>query len=66
MTPSEKGRVEVGGDFRAKRDGSKLNKNEINGGEVDGGEIDSNEIGDDEDEKKVQKTSKSKNLFKSK
>ena len=48
--------VGVGGGSRAEHD-----KSEINGNEVDNGEIE-----DDEVRKKVQKTSKSKNLSKSK
>ena len=49
-----KGGVRVGGNSRAGCAGCK-----IDGGEVDGGEFENDEIG-----KKIQKTSKSKNLFK--
>ena len=59
-----KGGVGVGGDSRAGRDGSKLDERRIDNDEVDGDEVD-DEV-DDEGETKVQKSSKSKNLFKSK
>ena len=51
--------VGVGGGSRARRDGSELDGNKINGDEIDSGEV-----GDDKVGKKVQKLSKSKNLFK--
>ena len=53
--------VGVGGDRRARRDASKLDGSELDGGEVDGGEFEVDEVGN-----KVQKTTKSKNLSKSK
>ena len=53
--------VGVGGDSRARRDANKLDRNELGGNEVDGGEVKVDEVG-----KKVQKTTKSKNLSKSK
>ena len=59
LTWPGKGRVEVGDNNKAGRDGSKLDENEI-----DNNEVDSGKIGDDEVGKKGQKTSKSKNLFK--
>ena len=55
-----KGGVGVGGS-RVGRGGSKLNRRRIDDDEVDG-----NEVGDDEIVTKVQKSSKSKNLSKSK
>ena len=58
-TRPKKGGVEDGGDSRAWHDGSKVDKSEI-----DDGEVDSNEVANDEGGKKVQKMSKSKNLFK--
>ena len=54
LTQPGKGRVGVGGDNRARRD-----KNKLDDDEVDGGEVEYNEVG-----KKVQKTSRSKNLSK--
>ena len=58
---SGKGRVGLGGSGRAGHD-----RSELDGSKIDGGEIDGGKIGDDEVEKKVQKSSKSKNLSKSK
>ena len=55
------GVVGVGGDSRARRDTSKLDGSKLDGDEVDGREVEVDEVG-----KKVQKTSKSKNLSKSK
>ena len=52
--------VGVGDNSRAESDGNKLDGSEIDNGEFDGGKVD-NEFG-----KKAQKTSESKNLFKSK
>ena len=52
--------VREGGDSRARRNGSGLDKNEI-----EDGEIDDNEVGD-KIGRKGQKMSKSKKLFKSK
>ena len=54
------GGVGVGGS-RGRHGGSKLDESRIDDDEVDG-----NEVGDDEVETKVQKSSKFKNLFKSK
>ena len=54
LVQSRKGGVRVGDDSRAGHDGSELDEDE-----VDGGEVRDNEVG-----KKVQKPSKSKNLFK--
>ena len=51
---------------RNKLDGSKLDGVEVDGVEVDGVEVDGGEVEVDKVEKKVQKTSKSKNLSKSK
>ena len=59
IQPGE-GVVGVGGDSRIGRDRNKHNKSEIDDGEISSGKI-NNEVG-----KKDQKTSKSKNLFKSK
>ena len=56
-----KGKVGVGGDSRAGRGWSKIDKSGMNDVEVDGGEVEVDEVG-----KKVQKLSKSKNLSKSK
>ena len=56
-----KGRVGVGGDSRTGCDRSEIDGNGMNDVEVDGGKVGDNEIG-----KKGQKTSKSKNLSKSK
>ena len=53
-TQPGKGVVEIGGYNRAGRDKSKVDRSEL-----DGGEVENNEVG-----KKVQKMSKSKNLFK--
>ena len=58
---SKKGKVGIGDNSRAGCDGSKFDKIEMDNVEVNGGKV-----GDDEVEKKVQKTSKSKNLSKSK
>ena len=60
LTRLGEGVVGVGGDSRARRDGSKLD-----GSEVDDDEVNSSEV-DDEVGKKDQKTSKSKKLSKSK
>ena len=57
----KKSGVEVGSDSRAR-----CNKSKRNEDRVDSAEIDGNEVGDDEIRKKVQKTSRSKNLSKSK
>ena len=54
--------VRVGKDSRAGHTGSKIDDRR----KIDGGEVDGNEVEDDKVEKKVKKTSKSKNLFKSK
>ena len=60
-----KSAVGIGGDSKAKCDGKcKFNGNKIGGGEVDGSEGRYNK--DDKVKKKGQKTSKSKNLSKSK
>ena len=59
--PSKDG-VGVGSNSRARHDKSKIDDRR----KIDGGEIDDGEIKDDEFGKKVQKTSKSKNLSKSK
>ena len=59
-----KGGVGVGGDSRAERSGSKQDKRRIDDDEVNGNEVD--DEGYDEGGTKVQKSSKSKNLFKSK
>ena len=56
-----KGGDEVGGDIKAGRGGSKIDRSGIDDVEIDGNEIEVDEI-----EKKDQKTSKSKNLSKSK
>ena len=56
-----KGRVKVGADSKVGYDGSKLDGGKIDNGEVHGGKVRNDEIG-----KKVQKSSKSKNLSKSK
>ena len=56
LAEPKKSGVKVGGNNKAKRD-----KSEIDEGEVDGGKVEDNEV-----EKKVQKTSKFKNLSKSK
>ena len=56
LTRPRKGRIRVGGNSRARHDG-----NEVDGSEVDDGEVRNNKVW-----KKGQKTSKSKNLFKSK
>ena len=52
--------VKVGGDSKAGRDRTKLDGSKFNDDEVDGGEDKVDEVG-----KKVQETSKSKNLSKS-
>ena len=59
-TRPKKSVVGVDGHSKAGHDGSKLERSEIDNGEVGGTEV------DDEVGKKGQKTSKSKNLFKSK
>ena len=56
-----KSEVGVGGDSRARRDGSEIDRSGM-----DDIEVDSGEVGDDKVVKKDRKTSKSKNLFKSK
>ena len=56
-----KGGVRVGGDSRARRCGSEIDRSGIDDVEINGGEIEVDEIG-----KKIQKLSKSKNLSKSK
>ena len=56
-----KGGIGVGGDSRARHGGSKIDGNGMDNVEVDGGEVEVDEIG-----KKGRKTSKSKNLSKSK
>ena len=61
---SRKGVVGVGGDSKAGRGGSKLNGRRIDDDKVDGNEVD-NEV-DDEVGTTVWKSSKSKNLSKSK
>ena len=71
LTRPREGVVGVGGDSRARRDASKLDESEVDGGEVeggkfDGGKVDGGEVEVDEVGKKVQKTTKSKNLSKSK
>ena len=58
MTRLGKGRIGFSDSNRAEYDGHELNRSKI-----DNGKIDSKEVGDDEVEKKVQKSSKSKNLF---
>ena len=60
LRPGE-GVVGVDGDSRARRDAKKLDRSKLGGDKVDGDEIEVDEI-----EKKVQKTTKSKNLSKSK
>ena len=57
----KKGGVEVGGDSRAGRDRIEINKSAMDNIEVDGDKVRRNEVG-----KKGRKTSKSKNLSKSK
>ena len=59
LTRPGEGIVGVDGDSRARRDASKLDRSELDGDEVDGGEVEVDEV-----EKKVQKTTKSKNLSK--
>ena len=54
-----KSRAEFNGDSRAKRNGS-----ELDGSMFDNSEVDDGELGDSEVKKKVQKSSKSKNLSK--
>ena len=61
MTRPGKGVVRVGSDSRARRDTSKLDKSKLDGNEVDGSDVEVDEVG-----KKGRKTSKSKNLSKSK
>ena len=56
-------KVEIGGSSRAEHDGRRIR---IDDDEVDGDEVEVNEVEDDEVGKRVQKLSKSKNLFKSK
>ena len=66
LTRLGEGVVGVAGDSRARCNISKLDRSELNGDEVDGNKVDGGEIEVDEVGKKVQKTSKSKNLSKSK
>ena len=61
LTQPGKGKVGLGGNKRARRDGSELNKSEIDNGEIDASKVGDNKVG-----KKGQKTSKSKYLFKCK
>ena len=61
LTKPGEGVVEVGDDSRARGDVSKLDRSEFGSDEVDSGEVEIDEVG-----KKVQKTTKSKNLSKSK
>ena len=61
LTQPGEGIVGVGGDSRAKQDTNKLDESEVDSDEFDGGEVEVDEVG-----KKVQKTTKSKNLSKSK
>ena len=63
-TKPRKGEVGVGGDSRAGRGKNKLDKKKIDDDEVDGDGVD-DEV-DNEGGTKVQKSSKSKNLSKSK
>ena len=60
-TKLRKGGVGVGGNNKAGRGGSEIDKSRIDNIEIDGGEVKVDEVG-----KKVHKTSKSKNLSKSK
>ena len=61
-TQPGKGRVKIGSDSKARRDGRyKFDRSKIGGNKIDSGEGRNDEVG-----KKSQKTSKSKNLFKSK
>ena len=64
IRPGEGG-VGVGGN-RARRKGSKLDRNKLYGSKVDGAEVDGGEVEDNEVGEKVQKRSKSKNSSKSK
>ena len=61
LTQSREGVVGIRGSSKVGRD-----KSELDGGELDSGEVDGSEVEVDEVGKKVQKTSKSKNLSKSK
>ena len=61
MTRLGEGVVGVDGNSRARRAGNKLDGSKLDGGEVDDGKVE-----DDEFKKKVQKTSKFKNLSESK
>ena len=61
LTRPGKSGVGVGGDSKAGHDGNELNRSKVDNSEVDGNEVRNNEVG-----KKVQKLSKSQNLFKSK
>ena len=56
-----KGGIGIGGDSRAGRGGSEIDRSEIDDVKIDGGEVEVDEVG-----KKVQKSSKSKNSSKSK
>ena len=58
---TKKGGAGVDDNSRARRD-----RNKLDGSEIDDVEVDGNKVGNDEVEKKGQKTSKSKNLSKSK
>ena len=58
-TQSGKGGVGVGGDSRARRGGKEIDGNGNDNVEVNGGKVEVDEVG-----KKVQKSSRSKNLFK--
>ena len=60
-TRPREGVIGVGGENKTGHNKSKLDRSELNSGEVDGGEVKDDEVG-----KKVKKTSKSKNLSKSK
>ena len=60
-TQPKKGIVGVGSDCKAEHDRNKLDESQLDDNEVDGNEFEDDKIG-----KKVQKTSKSKNLSKSK
>ena len=60
ISRAQKDVVIVDSDSSAGRKENKLDKSEIDSDEIDNGEVGDNEIG-----KKVQKTSKFKNLFKS-
>ena len=61
LAKPRKAKVGVGGDSRTWHSRSEVDESGIDNVEVDGGEVEVDEV-----EKKVQKLSKSKNLFKSK